>query len=130
RGAGPQRSAVVLRREGVRYAGAAERASVGGAVARQARAALRLPQPGREELSRGRRRAAPPAGRRAAAAHACGRRRGVTDQKDGKDPKKRGLGRGLGALMPGTPAREARPSEPAAAAPAAPTPGSTGERNR
>lgn len=38
----------------------------------------------------------------------------MTDQKDPKDPKKRGLGRGLGALMPSAPA-PAAPAAPAAA---------------
>ncbi len=38
----------------------------------------------------------------------------MTDQKDPKDPKKRGLGRGLGALMPSAPAAPA-PAAPAAA---------------
>jgi ParB family chromosome partitioning protein len=47
----------------------------------------------------------------------------VTDARDPKDAKKRGLGRGLGALMPGAPARPA-------ATPPVPPPAASGERDR
>ena len=57
---GPRRGREVLRRQGVRDDGAAQRAAVGGAEPRQAGAALRPALPGHEELPRGRRRVARP----------------------------------------------------------------------